>query len=602
MKLLHLTPIKLEGDGQVIKIGDIAHKSFLIMSGLDSLENMLKEQQNINCTYILVAKNDKVERIIHISNLVQAIANKANDILLENVPGCEKFAVLENTNPVEDLLTLEDDIELVLVQDQEKQLVGVIDRLPVIKSLIRCFAEKMPGDPIPLIEFRNIVEQLGEEIFVTDGEGIILYLNPTAEKICQVKMSEVVGKHVSELKKAGVFSSSSTIEVLRTKKKTNLLQKLRSGKTVFATGFPVFDNNGRLIRIISTSKDIKELNHLVEEIEKKEKEINSKNQELDLLREGIFARENFVCNSPKMLEIKNTIIRIASTDITVLIQGESGVGKEVVTKLIHNLSLRNRHPLIKINCGLIPENLLESELFGYESGAFTGASKHGKIGKIELANQGTLFLDEIGEMPLNLQVKLLEFLQDREITRVGGTQKIKIDTRLIVATNRDLVSMVHKGCFRRDLFYRLNVLPINIPPLRERREDIPVMAEYFLEQFNEKYKTNKKLSPEVRDVFLQYDWPGNVRELIHFIERLIVISDDRVITAENLPEILLSKGTPTQKVICTGLMPLKQAKNEVEAQLVKRAYEKYKSTYKAGKALEIDQSTVVKLLKKHKLS
>lgn len=585
----------------MLKVKDVAHDSFLLIPISVKKEDLKEVLISTDCKYVLITSNNQVVKLVSVAYLQQKLLIEDSSLTLADLPSLS-FVFVWDDDPICSLLEIEGDKDFVIVCNHQKEPVGLIDNLRVINKLIKGFTKIIPGENLPLIEFRNIVEQLGEEIFVTDGEGIILYLNPTAEKICQVKMSEVVGKHVSELKKAGVFSSSSTIEVLRTKKKTNLLQKLRSGKTVFATGFPVFDNNGRLIRIISTSKDIKELNHLVEEIEKKEKEINSKNQELDLLREGIFARENFVCNSPKMLEIKNTIIRIASTDITVLIQGESGVGKEVVTKLIHNLSLRNRHPLIKINCGLIPENLLESELFGYESGAFTGASKHGKIGKIELANQGTLFLDEIGEMPLNLQVKLLEFLQDREITRVGGTQKIKIDTRLIVATNRDLVSMVHKGCFRRDLFYRLNVLPINIPPLRERREDIPVMAEYFLEQFNEKYKTNKKLSPEVRDVFLQYDWPGNVRELIHFIERLIVISDDRVITAENLPEILLSKGTPTQKVICTDLMPLKQAKSEVEAQLVKRAYEIYKSTYKAGKALEIDQSTVVKLLKKHKLS
>lgn len=599
MKLLHLTPIKLEGDGQVIKIGDIAHKSFLIMSGLDSLENMLKEQQNINCTYILVAKNDKVERIIHISNLVQAIANKANDILLENVPGCEKFAVLENTNPVEDLLTLEDDIELVLVQNQEKQLVGVIDRLPVIKSLIRCFAEKMPGDPIPLKEYRNIVERFEEEIFVTDGNGIILYLNPQAEKVCQVKLTDVMGRHVSSLEKEGVFSSSTTLQVLKTRKKVNILQKLKSGKTVFATGVPVFDNKGKLQRIISTTKDIIEINHLIAEIEQKKKEIKNKNRELNLLREGIFAQDNFVCSSPKMMAIKDTIIKIAPTDVTVMIQGESGVGKEVVAKLIHNLSLRNRYPLIKINCGMIPENLMESELFGYEGGAFTGANKSGKIGKIELANHGTLFLDEIGEMPLSLQVKLLEFLQDREITRVGGTQKIKIDTRVIVATNRDLQNMVKQGSFRSDLFYRLNVLPINIPPLRERQEDIPLLIDYFLESFNEKYKMNKRLDPEVKKAFLEYNWPGNVRELIHFLERIIVTSDTEVIRPENVPEILLNKNSVHQKIICTGLIPLKKAKHEVEAQLVKRAYEIYKSTYKVGEILEIDQSTVVKLLKKH---
>lgn len=585
----------------MLKVKDVAHNLFITLPVNEEITKAKSKLADTKCRYVMGILNKQVERLITAACLLQEVMKSNTPLTLNDITN-QKFALAWAEDPINSLLEIKSETEFVVVLNRQKRPVGLIDNLKLIKELIKCFTEAVPGDTLPLFEYRNIVEQLGEEIFVTDGAGIILYLNPTAEQVCQVKLSEVVGKHVSELKKAGVFSSSSTIEVLKTKKKANLLQKLRSGKTVFATGFPVFDKDGCLIRIISTSKDIKEINHLVEEIERKEKEINSKNQELDLLREGIFARENFVCISPKMLEIKDTILRIASTDITVLIQGESGVGKEVVTKLIHNLSFRNRHPFVKINCGLIPENLLESELFGYESGAFTGASKYGKVGKIELANQGTLFLDEIGEMPLSLQVKLLEFLQDREITRVGGTQKIRIDTRVIVATNRDLQSMVDKGSFRRDLFYRLNVLPIHIPPLRERQEDIPLMAEYFLDQFNDKYKMNKKLSSEVRDVFSQYDWPGNVRELIHSIERLMVINDDEIITAENLPDILLSKNVLAQTVICTDLMPLKKAKSEVEAQLVKRAYEIYKSTYKAGKVLEIDQSTVVKLLKKHKYS
>jgi len=543
---------------------------------------------------------DKVEKIFRISDLLHKIINKGTLITWEDMTAYERFAVLKNSDPIEHLLIIEDHVELAVVLDHDKKPVGIIDNILGMKKLIRCFCEAVPGDPLPLLEYRNIVEQFEEEIFVTDGEGIILYLNPQAEKVCQVKLNEVIGKHVGNLEKEGIFSSSTTLEVLHTKKKVNILQKLKSGKTVFATGLPIFDDRGRLHRVISTSKDIKEINQLIAEIEQKNKEIKNKNRELNLLREGIFAQDNFVCSSPKMIAIKDTIIKIAPTDITVLIQGESGVGKEVVAKLIHNLSLRNRYPLIKINCGMIPENLMESELFGYESGAFTGANKYGKIGKIELANHGTLFLDEIGEMPLSLQVKLLEFLQDREITRVGGTQKIKIDTRVIVATNRDLQSMVNQGSFRSDLFYRLNVLPINIPPLRERQEDIPLLVEYFLESFNDKYKMNKRLDPEVQKAFFEYNWPGNVRELIHFIERIIVTSDTEVIMPENLPEILLSKSIPHQKIICTDLMPLKKAKNELEAQLIKRAYEIYKSTYKVGKVLEIDQSTVVKLLKKHR--
>ncbi|MEL7563365.1 MAG: sigma 54-interacting transcriptional regulator [Dehalobacterium sp.] len=582
------------------KVGDAAHKSFLVSSFSDPLNDLLRKLKEKNCTYVLATAGEQVEKIIHISCLLQQVAGKETLFSWENVTALKEFAICQESDPIEDLLALEDSIKLVVVINQERKPVGIIDNIWGIKKLLQSTLNTVPGDPLSLMEYRNIVEQFEEEIFVTDGEGIILYLNPEAEKVCQVKLADVIGKYASSLAKAGVFSSSTTLEVLQTRKKVNMLQKLKSGKIVFATGLPIFDHKGHLHRIISTSKDVREINHLITEIEQKNKEIRHKNQELNLLREGIFAQDNFVCSSPEMMAIKDTIIKIAPTDITVMIQGESGVGKEVVAKLIHNLSMRNRYPLIKINCGLIPENLMESELFGYESGAFTGANKHGKVGKIELAHQGTLFLDEIGEMPLSLQVKLLEFLQDREIIRVGGTQKIKIDTRVIVATNRDLQSMVNQGTFRSDLFYRLNVLPINIPPLRERQKDIPLLVEYFLDTFNDKYKMNKRLDPEVEKALFEYDWPGNVRELIHFIERIIVTSDTEVIMPEILPEILLSRSSPHQKIICTELMPLKKAKSELEAQLITRAYEIYKSTYKVGKVLEIDQSTVVKLLKKHK--
>ncbi|ATW27248.1 sigma-54 interaction domain-containing protein [Candidatus Formimonas warabiya] len=584
----------------MIKLADISHDDFFLLPSGAKVADVLEDILDHHTQYIIRCSEKEVGAVYRTSVLLREALKNGSGSLGENILVSERFAVIQEGDSLLDLLALEDHPDLIVLVNEGTVPVGMIDGLEAIRKLLHDFYGMIPGTKLSLPEYRDIVEQLEEEIFVTDGAGFILYLNPEGEKVCGVKLEEVIGKHVSDLEKAKIFTSSTTVEVLKTKKKANLLQKLKSGKTVLATGRPIFDQKGRLVRVLSTTKDVREINHLMEQIEQKNKEIKHKNQELTLLRESIFAQDNFVCKSPKMTGIKDTIIKIAPTDITVLIQGESGVGKEVVTKLIHNLGLRNRYPLIKINCGLIPENLLESELFGYEGGAFTGANKHGKLGKIELANQGTLFLDEIGEMPLSLQVKLLEFLQDREFTRVGGTQKIKIDTRVILATNRDLQTMVNQGRFRRDLFYRLNVLPINIPPLRERVEDIPVLAEYFLDQFNNKYQMNKKLAPDVIEAFYEYDWPGNVRELVHFIERIMVISDADFITRDMLPEVFGGNPSPRQTIICTDLIPLKKAKNELEAQLIKRAYEIYKSTYKVGKVLEIDQSTVVKLLKKYR--
>jgi len=581
-----------------MKIKSLCVKSFIQLPDSLSIQEISSRITDSGKDYVIVFSKTGITGVHNAPSLLKQAGAYKNSALLGEIDGEKSFQVISENTPVFDLIGTR--AELVVVVDSDGLPVGIIDNVKAVRNLWEFLWDTNQKIKDELVEYQRIIEHLEEEIFVTDGNGFILFLNPEGEKVCGVKLEDVKGRHVSELEKAKIFSTSTSLEVLRTKRKANILQKLKSGKTVLGTGVPIYDESGALIRILSTTKDVREINNLMEEIKRKNLELKTKNQELHMLREGIFAQDNFVCRSPKMMDIKNTIVKIAPTDISVLIQGESGVGKEVVAKLIHNLSSRNKHPLIKINCGLIPENLLESELFGYAGGAFTGANKGGKIGKVELAHQGTLFLDEIGEMPLNLQVKLLEFLQDREITRVGSTSKIKIDTRVIVATNRDLQAMVNEGRFRQDLFYRLNVLPVTIPPLRERMEDIPVLAEYFLDVFNSKYQTDKKFDSEVINAFGKYDWPGNVRELLHFVERLVVTTEADTITCKKLPEFFSPQASTAGKVICTDLIPLKKAKKEVEKQLVTRAYEIYQSTYKAGEVLEIDQSTVVKLLKKYK--
>ncbi|WP_457600597.1 sigma-54 interaction domain-containing protein, partial [Hydrogenivirga sp.] len=244
--------------------------------------------------------------------------------------------------------------------------------------------------------------------------------------------------------------------------------------------------------------------------------------------------EGIVGRSRGIMGVLELVHRVAHTNATVLLRGESGVGKEVFARAIHFLSPRADRPFIAVNCGAIPENLLEAELFGYEKGAFTGAYSS-KKGKFELANGGTLFLDEIGELPLHLQVKLLRAIQEKEIERLGGSKPIKVDVRIIAATNRDLERMVKEGKFREDLYYRLNVVPIFIPPLRERREDIPVLAQHFLEKFRKEYNKEVTISPEVMDAFMRYEWKGNVRELQNVIERMVILDTDGVLTEEDLP-------------------------------------------------------------------
>jgi transcriptional regulator with PAS, ATPase and Fis domain len=299
-----------------------------------------------------------------------------------------------------------------------------------------------------------------------------------------------------------------------------------------------------------------------------------------------------------MKTLMSVVEKVARVDSNILLIGESGVGKGLIAETIHKLSNRSNNNFVNINCGAIPETLLESELFGYEKGAFTGANREGKIGQIELADKGTLFLDEISELPLQMQVKLLKVINEKKFIRVGGTKTVTSDFRLIAATNKDLRRLVKEGKFREDLFYRLNVVPISIPPLRERKEDIIVLVKYFLEKYNKRYNVSKKISPEAFDVFLEYNWPGNVRELENCIERIVVTVDKDIIDLSDLPGFLFK---PFQDYTePTELLPLKKAVEQTERQLIIKAYKLYKNTYKVANILGISQPTVVRKLKKYK--
>lgn len=307
--------------------------------------------------------------------------------------------------------------------------------------------------------------------------------------------------------------------------------------------------------------------------------------------------KKFIFHSEKMQELMKLVIHIAAVDTTVLIQGESGVGKELIADILHSYSKRKNGPFIKINCAAIPANLLESELFGYESGAFTGANKKGKAGMFELANGGVLFLDEIGDMPWELQVKLLRAIQEMEITRVGGTQPIKIDLRILAGANCSLKERVVSDRFRKDLYYRLNVVPLFIPPLRERPEDILALVKHFVEVYNQKHHLQKRLSTDVLQCFMQYNWPGNVRELENLIERLIVTTNQDTISISDLAA--WSELITAQKEIDSELIPLQKALENTERKMLQKAFSIHNSTYAVARALGISQPTVVRKTAKY---
>lgn len=307
--------------------------------------------------------------------------------------------------------------------------------------------------------------------------------------------------------------------------------------------------------------------------------------------------KKFIIHSEKMHELMKMVIHIAAVDTTVLIQGESGVGKELIADILHRYSKRRNGPFIKINCAAIPANLLESELFGYEPGAFTGASKTGKAGMFELANGGVLFLDEIGDMPWDLQVKLLRAIQDMEITRVGGTQPIKIDLRIIAGTNCCLQEAVVRERFRKDLYYRLNVVPVFVPPLRERPEDILALVNHFLEVYNQKHQMHKRLSNDVSHLFMQYNWPGNVRELENLIERLVVTTQHDIIGSADLSA--WSELISAQEDVESELIPLHKALENTERKMLQKAFTLYNSTYAVARALGVSQPTIVRKTAKY---
>lgn len=450
--------------------------------------------------------------------------------------------------------------------------------------------------------FKIMSENFGDEIFVTDGEGIILFLNPASAKDINATPQDVIGRYVGDVVDEGYFYPSVSIEVIRQKKPVNIIQTLYDGTKVLCTGVPVFDDNHDVIKmVVSTTKKVDEINEMMDRMELQEHEISN-------LRNIALEEEGYISGAKDTYGIKNKIVKTAPLDIPILIQGETGVGKEVVARAIHRFRFGKDKPMVKINCATIPEHLMESELFGYEKGAFTGADGAGKRGKVELSEGGTLFLDEIGEMPLNLQVKLLDFIQDGTFMRVGGNEMKTVKTRIIVATNRDLKKMCDEGEFRKDLFYRINVVPFNIPPLRERPEDLEALIKHFESKCNYKYGIKKRMSAKALKFLHEYSWPGNIRELEHTIEHMHIFSEGKVITEEDAKKTALDTADPKGfegrlsnggTVMCKGLMPLKEAKHELEKQLVLRAYEECGSTYKAAQALNIDQSTVSKLLKKY---
>ena len=444
-------------------------------------------------------------------------------------------------------------------------------------------------------EFARIIESLFEDVLITDGKGVILRISHSFQQMFDVTAKEVEGKTVFEMAKQGLFNPSVTAIVLKTRKKETISQKIREGFVSVVTGIPFFKESGEIDRVVSFSRDVADYLELKKEHEKLALQMDRYSSEIQILREKEIRFPTIVSKSSAMNDILKLVKRVAAVEINLSITGESGVGKNLIARLIHQHSSRNKGPFVEINCGAIPENLLESELFGYAPGSFTGANANGKIGMIELSENGTLFLDEVGELPLQLQVKLLKTIQEKRVNKIGCSRSIKVNFRLISATNKNLASMVKSNKFREDLYYRLNVIPIQIPPLRERKEDILPLITRFLKEISERYHRNKRLSSRAIDALLKYQWPGNVRELENLIERLVITTDNKCIDWEDMPDNILSNTS----FLMSQRATLKEAIHNLEKQMVQQAYEHCKTTIEVGKLLGISQPTATRKLKKH---
>ncbi|MBA9027155.1 sigma-54 interaction domain-containing protein [Peribacillus huizhouensis] len=425
----------------------------------------------------------------------------------------------------------------------------------------------------------HIIKYSFDEIFVTDATGNIIFLSEKFKDLFGMETEKMLHQNVYSLEKNGILSPSVTGKVLQTQKIETIIQETATGRKLVVSGYPIFDEKQKILGALSFSRDITELDYLKKSNDQVAKTMLLYEKEIEKMKNNQMYASPI--NNGKMGQVFHIVEKVSSLDVTVLLVGESGVGKNYFAQKIHQQSNRKNEPFIEVNCGAIPESLIESELFGYEEGAFTGARKGGKKGYFEAAGNGTIFLDEIAELPLNLQVNLLSVLQNRTIQRVGGQSINHVNCRIICATNQDLQKLIAEKKFREDLYYRINVIKIDIPPLRERREEINQLVTDLLDEFNDKHKMNKELSSNLIAWINRQDWLGNIRELRNFIERILITSNDNFIDVDQVGI------TPSNKDDLT----LDQYIELMERDYIVRMFEKYPSSIKLAKKLGISQST-----------
>lgn len=445
-----------------------------------------------------------------------------------------------------------------------------------------------------------VFEAMADGVWVCDAHPRLLWINRACESLNQIDRREVCGRTVDELLGLGNFDTDVTRRVLAEKRPVAILQKVKSGRTLLVNGIPVFGDDDEVIYVVGSERDVTELNMLREEIERSQQINDRIRSELLVMKMRDARLKQFVAVSASMERLLEQVLRVSTFDTTVLLTGPTGSGKSHVARMIHECSSRSAGQFMSLNCGAIPSTLVEAELFGYAPGAFSGAHKAGKAGLIEVTDGGTLFLDEIDAFPLEVQVKLLTFLDTRSFIRVGGTRVQEVDVRLIAATNKDLAELVGERQFREDLWFRLNVVPMALPPLRERRDDLPELIRLIVERLKSRYGVDRDVDRDAVDVLCRYDFPGNIRELENILERSFVLATGARIGISDLPGEVRCSAMP-DRWPAAETVNLGQAIGHLERRYLEHACRNHSRQVDIARELGVSQPTVARLLRKHGL-
>jgi PAS domain S-box-containing protein len=451
----------------------------------------------------------------------------------------------------------------------------------------------------------SIVQYSSDGLFVVNDEGIVIEVNKAYEEMTGISKKEVINRNIRDLVLNQYFDKSAASIALDTKKKTTIIQQIKQQKYFVVTANPILDKNQKVSMVVTSVRDISYLYHL-------QKQLQDSHHITNNTPNTLYNQPDFyiVYNSPQMKMLYQKIEQISQFPTNILITGDSGTGKEVLANLIHQLSSKSNQPFIKVNCSAIPNELFESEMFGFTGGSFTGAKKEGKPGFFEQANNGTILLDEIGEIPIQFQVKLLRVLQEKSITRIGSTKPINLSFRLICSTNQNLERLIHEKKFRLDLWYRINVVQLKIPPLKSRKDDIPPLVEQFKDEFCNKYKLTKQILPETMNKLIEYDWPGNVRELRNVIEYVIISTltsqvgpadlPDNIRENWNLEMPLISEDEFSDQAshLLSKEISLKSALEQYETEIIISTLKRTSSIRSAAQQLKIDHSSLIRKMRR----